>query len=80
MNICPQFYFRIKIVHKVATRYIPYQLVYGLHPLMPIQYVLLVISANHKYVKPTKILTAKITKMEKLQENKWEAQNNVGEN
>jgi hypothetical protein len=26
------------IIYKVTTRYTPYQLVYGLHPLMPIQY------------------------------------------
>jgi len=27
-----------KIAYKVTTRYIPYQLVYGLHPLMLVEY------------------------------------------
>jgi hypothetical protein len=31
-----------KTTCKVATRYIPCQLVYGLHPLMPIEYIVLV--------------------------------------
>jgi hypothetical protein len=32
--------FSYKITYKLAIEYIPYQLVYGLHPLMPIEYVL----------------------------------------
>jgi hypothetical protein len=36
--------FSYKIVYKVATWYIPYQLVYGLHPLMPIDYILCVVT------------------------------------
>ncbi len=31
--------FSYRIVYKVATRYTPYQLVFGLHPLMPIEYI-----------------------------------------
>jgi hypothetical protein len=31
----------------MATNYTPYQLVYGLHPLMPIKYVLSAISGDH---------------------------------
>jgi hypothetical protein len=64
----------------VATSYTPYQLVYGLHPLMATKYVLLAISRDHKDAKPTKVLIAKVTELETLQENKLKARNNVGAN
>jgi hypothetical protein len=47
---------------------------------MLIKYVLLAISGDHKDVEPTKMLIAKTIELEKLQENKLEAQNNVGIN
>jgi hypothetical protein len=47
---------------------------------MPTKYVLLAISVDHRDVEPTRVLIAKITKLEKLQGNKLEAQNNVGAN
>ncbi len=68
------------IAYKVATCYTPYQLVYVLHPSMPKEYVLPSISGDHIDVEPTRVLTSIITKLEKLQENKLEAQNNVGAN
>jgi hypothetical protein len=40
----------------------------------------LVIRGDHKDAKPTKILIAIIIELEKLQENKLEAHNNVGTN
>jgi len=49
------------IAYKVATNYMPYQLVYGLHPLMPTEYVLLTINGDHKDAKSTKVLIAIIT-------------------
>ncbi len=72
--------FSYKIVYKVVTSYTPYQLVYGLHPLMLTKYVLSTISGDHIDAKPTRVLTTRITKLEKLQENKLETQNNVGAN
>jgi hypothetical protein len=36
------------IAYKVATRYTPYQLMYGLHPLMPIEYIGLVVGGEQK--------------------------------
>jgi hypothetical protein len=47
---------------------------------MPIEYVLPVISGNHIDAKPARVLTIIITKLEKLHENRLEAQNNVGAN
>jgi len=57
----------------VATCYTPYQLVYGLHLLMPIEYVLRAISGDHIDAKPTKVLIARVMELEKLQDNKLEA-------
>jgi hypothetical protein len=47
---------------------------------MPIEYVMPTISGDHIDAKLTRVLTTKITKLEKLQKNKLEAQNNVGAN
>jgi hypothetical protein len=66
-------FFSYRITYQVATSYIPYKLIYGLHPLMPTKYVLLAISGDHKDAKPTGILIAKITKLEKLQDDRLEA-------
>jgi hypothetical protein len=40
---------------------------------MPIEYVLPAINGDHKNAKPTRILIARIIKLEKLQENRLEA-------
>jgi hypothetical protein len=58
--------FSYKIANKVAIRYTPYQLVYGLHPLMPIEYIVLVTSGNENKNTLLKVLTGIITKLEKL--------------
>jgi hypothetical protein len=55
--------FSYRTTYKVATNYTPYQLVYGLHLLMPTKYVLLVINGDHTYVEPTIVLTFRITKL-----------------
>ncbi len=53
--------FSYKITYKVAIGYTPYQLVYGLHPLMSTKYVLSAISGDHKDVEPIRVLTTIIT-------------------
>ncbi len=58
--------FSYKIVYKVAKGYTPYQLVYGLHPIMLTKYVILAISGDHKYAKPTRMLIARIIELENL--------------
>ncbi len=40
--------FSYRSAYKVATWYTPYQLVYGLHPLMPIKYIVLVVVGNER--------------------------------
>ncbi len=52
--------------YKIATRYTPYQLVYGLHPLMPIKYIVLVVGGNERDNILMKILSSIILKLEKL--------------
>ncbi len=40
--------FSYKIAYKISTRYTPYQLVYGLHPLMPTKYIVPIISGEER--------------------------------
>ncbi len=65
--------FSYKTTYKVATWYTPYQIVYGLHPLMPTKYIILVISGDEKDNTPVKVLTSRITELKKLQEAKMQA-------
>jgi hypothetical protein len=58
------------IVYKIIAWYTPYQLVYGLHPLMSTEYIVLVVSGNEKDNTLVRILTNKIIELEKLQETK----------
>jgi hypothetical protein len=44
--------FSYRIAYKVITRYTPYQLMYGLHPLMPTKYIVLVACGNEKDYTP----------------------------
>jgi hypothetical protein len=58
--------FSYKTTYKVVTWYTPYQLVYGLHPLMPIEYIVLVASGNENDNTLMRVLTSKIIELEKL--------------
>jgi hypothetical protein len=57
--------FSYKIAYKV-TRYTPYQLVYGLHPLMLIEYIVIVVGGDERNNILMKVLTSRITELEKL--------------
>jgi hypothetical protein len=43
---------------------------YGLHPLMPIEYIMQVVVGNEKNSTSMRVLTSRISKLEKLQEVK----------
>ncbi len=58
--------FSYRIDFKVATCYTSYQLVYGLHLLMPTKYVLSAIGGDHKDAKLARVLIAIIIELEKL--------------
>jgi hypothetical protein len=45
----PIVLFSYETTYKVAIGYTPYQLVYGLHLLMPTKYILLIISSRRKF-------------------------------
>ncbi len=64
--------FSYRTTYKVATRYTPYQLVYGLHPLMPIEYIIPIAGGNDKDNTLVKILTNIITELKKLQETRMQ--------
>jgi hypothetical protein len=52
--------------YKIAIGYTPYQLMYKLHPLMPTKYIMLAASGNERESTSVRILTSKITELEKL--------------
>jgi hypothetical protein len=54
------------IAYKLAIGYTPYQLMYGLHPLMPIEYIVPIIGGNEKDNTLVRVLTNRIPKLEKL--------------
>jgi hypothetical protein len=58
--------FSYKIAYKIVIRYTPYQLVYGLHSLMPTKYIVIVVGGDSRYNTSMRVLTIKITKLEKL--------------
>jgi hypothetical protein len=58
------------IAYKVAIGYTPYQLVYGLHPLMPTKYIVPIVGGNERDSIPMRVLTSRITELEKLQEDR----------
>jgi hypothetical protein len=63
----PTILFSYGTSYKVTIGYTPYQLVYGLHPLMPIEYIMLVIGSDHKEWNLVKVLTSKVLELKRLQ-------------
>jgi len=62
--------FSYRTTYKVVIGHTPFQLVYGLHPLLPTMYLLPSKPNEHVDPKPIKVLTNRLSKLEKLQENK----------
>ncbi len=62
--------FSYRTTYRVATRYTTYQLVYGLHPLMPTKYIMVIVGGNERDGTSMRILTSIIIELEKLQEAK----------
>jgi hypothetical protein len=54
------------IAYKLTIEYTPYQLVYELHPLMPIEYIMPITGGNENDNTLVRVLTNRITKLEKL--------------
>jgi hypothetical protein len=64
--------FSYKIAYKITIGYTPYQLLYGLHPLMPTKYIRPIVGGNEKDNISVRVLTNRIIKLEKLQEDKMQ--------
>ncbi len=64
--------FSYKIAYKITIGYTPYQLLYGLHPLMPTKYILPIVGGNDKNNISVRVLTNRIIKLEKLHEDKMQ--------
>jgi hypothetical protein len=58
--------FSYRTTYKVVTGYTPYQLVYGLHPLMPTKYIVQVVGGNKKDNTSVRVITNRVSKLEKL--------------
>jgi hypothetical protein len=58
------------IAYKVATWYTPYQLLYGLHPLMPTKYIVLIASGNEKDSTLVTILISKVSEIGEIARSK----------
>jgi hypothetical protein len=65
--------FSYRTAYKIAIGYTPYQLVYGLHPLMPTKYIVQIAGGNEKDNTLVRVLTNKIIKFKKLQEVRMQA-------
>jgi hypothetical protein len=60
--------FSYKTTYIVAIGYTPYQLVYGLHRLMPTKYIVPIASGKQRDGTPIRVLTSRVSELEKLQE------------
>ncbi len=63
----PIILFFYRITFKVAIGYTPYQLVYGLHLLIPVEYIPLVIGNDHIKGNLVRVLTSRVLELEKLE-------------
>ncbi len=66
--------FSYKTAYKVTIRYTPYQLLYGLHPLMPTKYIISIVSGNDRDNILVIVLTNITIELEKLQEIRMQAE------
>ena len=68
-----------RTAYKVTTGYTPFQLVYGLHPLMPTEYIVPTRKINSEIdYTPTRVLAARIADLEQMDTSRLEAQEAVG--
>jgi hypothetical protein len=58
--------FSYRTTHKVGTNHTPFQLVYGLHPLLPTEYMLPFRPGENKNSQLVKVLTSRLSELEKL--------------
>jgi len=62
--------FSYQIAYKVGISHTPFQLVYGLHPLLPTKYMLPFKPGETKDPQLVRVLISRLFKLEKLQANR----------
>ncbi len=72
--------FSYRTSFKVGTSYIPFQLVYELHPLLPIEYLLPSKPRQNHDPTHVRIITNKLSKLKKLEKNQLITQDLVAFN
>jgi hypothetical protein len=72
--------FSDKTAFKVGISHIPFQLVYGLYPLLPTKYLLPSKLGQIYDPKPIRVLTNHLLELEKLQKNQLVAQDLIASN
>ncbi len=58
--------FSYQTVYKVETGHTPFLLVYGLHPLLPIEYMLPFKPNENRDPQPIKVLTSQLFELKKF--------------
>jgi len=58
---------------QTSKGFTPYELMHGLHPLMPIEYIMPIASGNEKDSTLVRVLTSRIIELKKLLEAKMQA-------
>jgi hypothetical protein len=66
MNTFPQSNFHIKLLTKYEPVIPFFQLVHGLHPLLPTKYMLPSRPSDNKDQQPIRVLTSRLFQLEKL--------------
>jgi hypothetical protein len=78
MSTCSQFYSHIAF--KVGNGHIPFQFVYGLHPLLPTNYFLPTKPRLIYDPTPIRVLTSRLLELKKFQEKQLVTQALVASN
>jgi hypothetical protein len=70
--------FSYRTAYKIAIGYTPYQLMYGLHPLMPIEYIVLIVGGDERNNTLVRVLTNRIIELKKLHEARMQVVEIIG--
>jgi hypothetical protein len=70
--------FSYKTTYKVTTWYTTYELIYGLHPLMPTKNIVPIASGIQRDSTLVKVLTSKVSKFKNLQEARMQVVETIG--